>query len=260
MSTNKRKKYILSIALVIIVAIFVAIHQHKSKANSHWAKARRGDVYKTVYGLGTVTSDNTYNLRVGVTTSIRQLFVHEGEQVKPGTPLASFTDLPLIRSPIEGTVTSIPINKAETVYPQTNILTITNLKKRYILVTLEQQGALMVQKGQRVKISIESIRNQNFTGTVENIYPKDNNFYVKIRVKDLPSNILPEMTTDVAIIIADQKNVLQVPSAAIHNNTVITHQGNKKVTVKVTPGITNNEWTEISSSDISAGSEVLVSN
>jgi macrolide-specific efflux system membrane fusion protein len=259
MRSKKRKIYIISTAFIIVIAIFIAIHHQKNQPKSHWVKARSSDVYRTVYGLGTVTSDNVYNLRVGVTTSLRQLFVHEGEKVKSGSPLVSFTDLPLIRAPIGGTVTSIPIHKAETIYPQTTILTIMDLKKRYILVTLEQQGALLVQKGQVVKISIESIRNQNFTGTVENIYPKDNNFYVKIRVKDLPQKILPEMTTDVAIIVADRKNVLQVPTSSIHDSTVITRDGNKKIPIKVSLGESNGDWTEITSGNLTASTDVLAS-
>ena len=257
MRINKKKILILATPLLII-ALFIGIHLRGKSEKTHWVKASTGTAYSTVYGLGTVTSDDIYTLHVGTTSSVKKLFVHQGDEVSKGDPLASFIDLVLARAPFSGTVVSLSTHKGETVDPQSKILTIKSMKNRYILVSLEQQGALFVKKGQTVIINIENLRGKKIRGWVEDIYPNNNSFYVKVGVKNLPPNIIPEMTADIAIVTKKQENATKIPIGAVHNHVVIKREGLKKIPVTITLGAKGGSWVQVTSGNIHPGDTVLV--
>src|SRR5690606_36202808 len=106
------------------------------------------------------------------------------------------------------------------VFPNSEILTITNLNDRYMVVSMEQQGALRVRRGQYARLSFDSIREKTFQGIVESIYSQGNDFLARINLENLPYNILPGMTADVAIAIKEHKDVLLVPIAALGDGAV----------------------------------------
>ena len=51
-------------------------------------KPKIGDVVESIYGLGTVTADQTYRFRAGVNSIVGKVFVKEGDLVQPRDPLS----------------------------------------------------------------------------------------------------------------------------------------------------------------------------
>ncbi|WP_423064068.1 efflux RND transporter periplasmic adaptor subunit [Candidiatus Paracoxiella cheracis] len=249
---KKRKNFFIIAVTALVTHRFFKHHQ------GQWIQVRRGPVIKSVYGLGTVTADKVYKLTVGVTSTVQKFYVKEGQYVTKDTPLVALTMLPTIRAPFSGTIISLPLHDNETVYPQTTVLTLMDLKQRYVLVALEQQAAMEVRKGDKVIMNFESLRDKNFTGTVTNIYPKDNNFYVKIDAPDLPEQILPDMTADIAIITNHIDNAVQVPTAAISHSEVTIKNGHQKITKKISIGVVTNGWAQITSDNITPSDAVLI--
>lgn len=259
--TIAQKKFIwLSITLATFCAIVAGGWLWNSRMTDRDLRVQphRGDLVEAVYGLGTVTSERVFRLKIGITATVQNLYAIEGQEVKAGDPLIRIDEPAPFRAPFDGTVTSIPFKPGETVYPQIPLLTLMDLKRVYVVVSIEQDGALRVKKGQAVRLAFESLRGQKFDGKVRTIFPNEGQFFVHVDVESLPPEILPGMTADVAIEIDRRKNVLLVPVAAISNGKLRVMKGTrvKKIDVKV--GTVDGEWAEVTSGELTTDDEVLV--
>jgi multidrug efflux pump subunit AcrA (membrane-fusion protein) len=190
--------------------------------------------------------------------TLKKLYIDEGATVKKDDPLVSFVDNHLTRAPFDGVVTSLPYKEGETIFPQLAVLTLTDLKNPYVVVSLEQSGAIPVRNGQKAFLSFESLRGQKLNGTVSAIYPKDGEFYVNIEVPGLPEGILVGMTCDVAIQVSAKDNVLQIPIVAVNQGYVTVLRGGipKKIPVKL--GVTDGTWAEVADNSIQAGDTLIL--
>ena len=246
-----------AIALLIVSA--VSYNSWKNYKNSHvYIFPKKGTVIESVYGMGIVVSANSFNLKVGVSEKISRLYVREGDYVKNGQELVKLEGLPVFRSSIGGTVTKIFYSQGETVFPGSAVLTVMDIHDRYITVTLEQEGALRVKKGQKARFSFESIRDKRFGGVVEALYPGMGQFIARIKTDDLPDEILPGMTADVAIDIGKKEDVILIPFAAIQSGRVNLRRNGKRMKNPVTIGNVDGQWAELVSGDIKMSDEILV--
>lgn len=218
----------------------------------------RGPIVESVYGLGTVTSARTYNLRVGVTTHIVRVFVAEGDKVEKGANLVELFDAGIQRAPFSGTVTGVAYKAGETVFPQSTIVSLVDLTELYVLVSLEQQAVLRVQPGQTARLSFESIRGEKVAGRVRAIYPSEGQFWVRVDVGQFPREVLPSMTVDVAIEVARRENALLIPVRAIQAGKIVATKGRTRRKIDVRIGAVDGEWAEVVSGDLSPGEKVLV--
>ena len=246
----------LIVLIIVIVGITKIISQKVNEYDS--VEPKRGAIVEAVYGMGTVTASNTFNLRVGVNAGIKELFVNEGAVVKKSDALVRFDDGQIVRSPFEGTVTAIHYKVGENVSPQTVVLTIQDLRNLYISVSLEQQGALRVQGSQQVEMSFESLRGQKVNGIVRSIFPQEGQFIVHIDSKDFPKEILPGMTADVAIAVGKKESALLIPTSAINSGKILIRREGKKIKTDVKVGIVDGNWAEVIDGSIQPGDLVLV--
>ena len=232
------------------------IHVMRSLANE--AHPKIGKVVESVYGIGTVTARHNYQLKLGITDTLKKLYIDEGASVKKGDSLLSFMDNHLTRAPFDGVITSLPYKEGETIFPQLAVLTLTDLKNPYIVVSLEQSGAIPVRIGQKAFLSFEILRGQKLDGTVSAIYPKYGEFFVNIEVPGLPSGILVGMTCDVAIQVAAKDNVLQIPLVAVDKGIVTLLKGGipKKVPVKL--GAADGTWVEVTDKSVQPDDTILL--
>lgn len=245
---------LLGFTLVAFLIFMFGVPKYRS---SNTVAARYGDLIEAVYGLGTVTAAQTYQLKIGVIETMREVYVKEGDQVRKGAPLVRL-DLAVFRAPFPGTVTSLPFKPGENVYPQLPIVTLVNLRDRYISVSLEQEGALRVRSGQTARLSIETIRGRTFTGQVRTLFPSESQFIVHIDVPDLPPEVIPGMTGDVAIEVARRQNVLLIPVQAVQSGRVLVKKRTAPKKVQVQIGAIDGRWAEVIDGDIKAGDKVLV--
>lgn len=243
-------------ASILLVGGVAAINITKSYSSRVFPKI--GGMVESVYGIGTVTARHTYQLKLGVSDTLEKLFVDEGATVQKGQPLISLVDYRTVRAPFSGVVTSLPYKEGESVFPQIPVLTLTDLKDPYVVVSLEQSGAIPVHKGQKTFLSFESLRGQKLEGTVSAIYPKDGEFFVNIEVPGLPGGILVGMTCDVAIQVAAKDNVLQVPMVAVDRGfvTVLRNGIPKKIAVKL--GAADGTWVEVKDNSVQLNDALLL--
>jgi len=222
------------------------------------AKPKQGPIVEAVYALGTVKADTTYTLKVGIQSSVARVHVTEGDVVARGAALLT-TDSATFESPISGTVTRVAVQRGETIMPGAPVVTVIDLSKKYVQLSMDQESALLVRAGQPVELSFESIRGQKITGKVDRLYPSEGQFLVRVRVDKMPPEILPDMSADVAIETARRENVIQIPVAAVKRGQVTVYRGGKqKERVQVKIGAINAEWAEVLDNSIHMEDEVLV--
>ncbi len=247
------KKILMILSFLFLLTLALAYRWRKADQNAFSEPLKRGSIIESVYGIGTVNATHHYEFKPGVSMTLRKLYVKEGDEVKDGQVLLDL-DQTKLRAPFTGTITSLPFKEGENVFPQAVVYRLTSLKERYILVAVEQRAALRVKKGQKARISFESLRNQFFEGFVESVYSNQNNFFVRISAQNLPGEILPEMTADVAIGIAEHPNALLIPVKALEGSFVNFKRGNeklRKVSVKI--GVVDGEWAQLLSNDLQEG-------
>lgn len=253
------KKNKLKIILPILAALALFLFLRLVVFNSEkTVKPKSGPIIEAVYALGTVKPENVFTLKMGVYTGLRKLYVQEGDTIARGAPLLLTDSGVIFSAPFAGTITSLMYKEDETILPGGPVLTMMDLKHTYVLLSLDQESALRVRRGQKAQLSFESIRGQKLTGVVDKIYPSNAQFLVRIAVHDIPEGILPEMTADVAIEVAQRENALLVPMAAVKRGivTIIRSGHREKKEVKI--GAINGEWGEVLDDGIKIDDELVL--
>jgi multidrug efflux pump subunit AcrA (membrane-fusion protein) len=255
-----RHRWTSFIVLLCVAISLFGIREFRVRSQGSLSEPlQRGTIIESVYGIGTVLSNRSFQIKPGVISTIDALYVREGDSVKRGAPLVRL-DKVVYRAPFAGTVTYLPFKVGENIFAQVPLLTLVDLKDRYLVVSFEQQGALRIRAGQKATLSFDTIRQQNYIGVVQSVYSNESNFLARIDVSGLPPMILPGMTADVAIEIRRHDQALMVPAAAlISGHTVWVKRGSglpKKVDVQV--GIVDKSQAEIVGGDVQAGDRVLV--
>jgi macrolide-specific efflux system membrane fusion protein len=219
----------------------------------------RGNISQSVYGIGTVTANRSFQLMPGVIGTIDGIFVREGETVKKGQKLLSI-DHVLYHAPFDGTVTLLANKVGENVFSTVPVLSLVDLNDRYVLVSLEQQGALRVKPGQKVMLSFDTIRESNFEGTVTSIYSNSTGYLARIDIANLPPRILPFMTADVAITLRTHENALLIPVAALEQGKFVWLKRSIPKRLEVKTGIVDRDVAEIISGELQTGDRLVIQN
>jgi len=161
-------------------------------------------------------------------------------------------------APFAGRVTDIMVSVQENLFPQTLILTVINLERLYLEVSLEQQGAMRIKKGLASEVSFEFFRNRKLTGEVMTIFPSNNQFTAKVNLKNWPEGVLPGMTADVAFEIARKSDAQLIPARALSNGSIQFKRDGKRQKVRVKVGLSDAEKVEILEPELQATDELIV--
>ncbi|EIE03287.1 efflux RND transporter periplasmic adaptor subunit [Leptospira licerasiae] len=253
-SSKKRRFAATGIFLFLVLLLSYAY----IKGRKEEVSPKVGPIVELVYSLGTVKSERVYHLKLGVTSSIRKLYVKEGQEVKEGADLLYADTGTLFKAPFSGTVTTLPYQESEVVMPGAPILTIMDLKRTYVLLSLDQDSVLRMRPGQRAELSFETIRGNKLTGKIDRVYPSDGQFYVTVDVDSMPEGVLPEMTADVAVEVAKKDKALLVPVSAIEKGRIHLIRSGKKIWVDAKVGAVDGEWCEILENSVLESDSVLL--
>ena len=261
MNTQKltnRKKYLLIAPIVLLLAVAVLLTgKWQAEKYKDIAVVKKQSITSAVYGIGTVTARQTFQVKVGLTSRISEVFVVEGDYVKKGSKLVGFDSGVTVTTPFDGTVTQISQKVGELAYPQANIMIVTDLKNRYIVVGLDQQSAQTVKLGMKTRLSFEGTRETPYVGVVQSVYPNEGQFLVCIEVSNLPESILPGMTLDTAIEIYTKKDALIVPINSVKGDYVYIKTARMPNKVPIKTGIIDGSRIEIISPDIAEGDTIV---
>jgi HlyD family secretion protein len=196
-----------------------------------------------------------------------------------------------ILSPVRGTVISRNIDVGQTVaasFQTPTLFTIAqDLTKMQIDTSVDEADIGKVKAGQKATFTVDAYPELTFTGkvsvvrnapiTVQNVVTYD--AVITMDNKDL--KLKPGMTANVSIETESKKNVLRVPNAALRfkpsipaakasnasdqKGTKVSKgpgvwilENNKPKNVKITTGISDGNYTEVISGDITEGLQIIV--
>ena len=183
-----------------------------------------------------------------------------------------------IASPIDGVVLSRDREVGDAVSSiltmgsgATLIMTVGDLREVYVKGKVDESDIGKVYLGQPARITVESYRDQNFSGRVTKISPmgveKDNvtTFEVRVSISNESRKLMATMTANAEILLEERKGVLAVPEGAIlykkDRSTEVevadaaSETGRRRV--PVTTGISNGSKTQIVKG-LSQGQQVVL--
>ena len=185
--------------------------------------------------------------------------VKEGDVVKAGETLVTFTDGSILQAPVDGTITSLSVASGDSVQVSGIIAHIINYSLLQTTISVDELDITKVQVGQAVKITANAFEEETFEGTVTsvaNVGTSSNGvstFDVAIQITD-PKNLKIGMSTEATITIENKEDAIYVPVEAVYKSgdekyVVVpetaddSKQSTKKVIVET--GIANDTYVEI---------------
>jgi HlyD family secretion protein len=191
----------------------------------------------------------------------------------------------IIRSPIDGVVLSRNINAGETVTPASKPLFVISddLSEMRIDTAVSEADIGKVKNGQKAYFKVDAYPNETFEGLVSQVRNEpivSNNvvtYNVVVRTRNKYMKLKPGMTAEVKIVIADKKDVLRVPTAALRfippssadiknkpdelsdkSYVWIPLSGGLIEAMPVKLGVSDDTYTEIMDGELNEGQKVIV--
>lgn len=230
-----------------------------------------------------------------------QLAVYEAQATRDRTNL-SYT---VIRSPVSGVVVSREVNTGQTVAASFQTPTLfkiaQDLSKMQIDTSYAEADVGSIHVGQQTNFRVDAFPNRSFHGVVHQVRLNPTTqqnvvtYNVVVAVDNADQSLLPGMTAYVNIIIAERKDVIMVPNAALRYRPADTgHSADKPRTdnkpqngnqdkqkqerskpdaamgtlsilengrpkvVRITVGISDNRFTEVLGGEIKEGDTVIL--
>ena len=109
-----------------------------------------------------------HQLTANASGQLIRMHVSPGDAVSAGEVLAQVEKGPYIRSPIDGTVTDVKMQKGDYVTAQDVLLVVAKTSDMYITANVEETNILKIQKGQSVSVSLDAY-GRSFDGYVEDV-------------------------------------------------------------------------------------------
>lgn len=254
MNTGFKKRGAIVIAAAIVLLLILKLNCNTETVS----KPKIGPVAESIFALGTVKTDRLYNVRFGMNTVIRKLYVKEGDIVSSGSPLVMNDSSLVARSPFTGVVTSVSYLEGELAPSGQAIVNVSGTGSMYIKVSLDQDSIVMIRKGQSAELSFETMRGEKIMGSVASVYMTNDEFLVRIDPVSLPAWVLPGMTCDVAILINKKDNALMIQSAAVNDGYVEIKRNGKRMTVRAAVRPVDEKWVEITDGSVMADDLVYI--
>ena len=197
-----------------------------------------------------------------------QLSVLKAEGARARLDAALNTAGPLtIRAPQAGTVTALLTAPGAHVDPVSPVAAIADLARLEAKVDLSEYDIAQVKQGQSATLSVDALGGRSFGGEVLSTALVGTNtsgvvtFPVLVGLTN-PSGLKPGMNVSVRIVVAQAKNVVQVPLEAVSQDgaeatVLVPDATGKPVSRVVTLGLANNKSVEILKG-LHAGEAVII--
>ncbi|MDH7493075.1 MAG: efflux RND transporter periplasmic adaptor subunit [Candidatus Saccharicenans sp.] len=215
------------------------INQFKAELIRAEAQYRRDKSYyerqKQLYDSGLISKDQLEGARVQyeVSSATLQSFRYQIKQAEANLK-STLDDLKktTYTSPIDGMVTSLRVEEGEVAIvgtmnnPGTVLLTIADLSIMEVEVEVDETDVINVRIGQTARVKVDAFPDQVFQGKVTEIgssaldratvgSQESRNFKVVITLEDSEHQLKPGLSASADIIVAEKKEVLAVPIAAL---------------------------------------------
>jgi HlyD family secretion protein len=180
----------------------------------------------------------------------------------------------VIIAPFDGVVLDVRTDVGEWITPAPPgvvippVIDVIDPGSLYVEAPIDEADAAKVALGLTVRITLDAFRGRSFPGRltyissyVETAQQQNRTLTVEAEFTqgDLPPNLLPGLSADVEIILEAHDDVVRIPSyAVLEGSRVLVVRGNRLVSVPITIGLSNWQWTEVKSG-LTPGEQVVVS-
>jgi HlyD family secretion protein len=154
-------------------------------------------------------------------------------------------------APFDGTVLEVSAEPGATVVPGSQLMVLIDLSVAEAYTTVIEEDLPLVQIGQQVELFFDALPQAAVQGRVARIAPRrvpgaDRPLYpVYVAPGELPSGLLPGMTVDASIIIAQRTDVLRLPRALVRGGKVEVWAGGQVQERSVQTGLRGDVYVEI---------------
>ncbi|MEW5718728.1 MAG: efflux RND transporter periplasmic adaptor subunit [Chloroflexota bacterium] len=127
----------------------------------------------------------------------------------------------VLLAPFDGKVLSVTAQTGDIVSENASFITIADMTKLEVEATIGQADVIQVQPGQSAAITFDARPGETFTGKVNYLVPTKAsssgavNYTLYVAIDQPPPGLLPGMTADADVIVAERKNVLTLPRRSI---------------------------------------------
>ena len=186
----------------------------------------------------------------------------------------SILEKTVITAPFDGVVLDVTTEVGEWISPSPPgvpippVLDLIDPQALYVSAPIDEADVARIRVGLPVRLTLDAFRGRSFKGKltyvssfVETRQEQNRTLRVEAVFEEtqLPENLLPGLSADIEVILEARENVLRIPTyALLENNRVLVVADGRLVERKVTPGLHNWSFTEITSG-LAAGEPVVVS-
>ncbi|MCT4585597.1 MAG: efflux RND transporter periplasmic adaptor subunit [Peptostreptococcaceae bacterium] len=209
---------------------------------------------KSLYEEGAISKQEFENYEIGASNTNLELMQAQLNQSNVSLENAKKRlDDTNIKSPIDGVITNIEINKGENINAMNGVITVANFDEVEVQIELTENIINKVNVMDDVDVSINSLGDKNFKGKIYALSPattRDSFTYpAKIRIKNKNQLIKPGMFAEIKLKTEEKKNVLSIKSdnIIVKNNEIYTFVIEENTAIKkiVELGLDNGEFVEI---------------
>lgn len=240
-------------------------------AERQWKRAqdlsKNNVVSETAFEL-----DRTRALTTQFAAVAAQARLHEAEASLDAAQ--AMLEKTVIAAPFDGVVLDVSTEIGEWISPSPpgvpipSVLDVIDPEALYLSAPIDEADLARVRVGLPARMTLDAFRGRSFKGKltyvssfVETRQEQNRTLRVEAEFEEssLPPNLLPGLSVDIEVILDARENVLRIPTyALLENNHVLVVEGGRLARKKVTAGLRNWSFTEITSG-LSAGEQVVVS-
>ncbi|MGM9924479.1 MAG: efflux RND transporter periplasmic adaptor subunit [Bacillus sp. (in: firmicutes)] len=234
-----------------IASVLVASGQTASKGTILLRFTNEDDITSAITRSGNSNTDGDMSTNGGSSLIVDTVKVSQGEVVKKGAAIATFTDGSILQAPVAGTITSLAITSGDTVDSSSALLHITDYTSLQTTISVDELDISKVKVKQAAEITAGAFEDETFTGVVTSIAEEGSSesgtssFDVTIQITELKS-LKVGMSTEASIVVESKTEVLYIPVEAVYTSggkKYVLNGNGEKTTVET--GIANDMYVEI---------------
>jgi len=175
----------------------------------------------------------------------------------------------LVEAPFDGVITAAYPQEGDVVTSQVEAFRIDNLSELFVDVEVNELDVNQVRVGQSVTITLDAIRNEEFSGEVSSVSLAGDdssgvvNFAVTIQIFGVDERIKPGMTAAVEIQVSEEAAMLLVPNQAIRleNGLQVVYVMNAEEglqPVAITLGQSSDSLSQVVSGNLTEGDLIVL--
>lgn len=265
-SIMKKKKIwprVLIVVAVLACAVLVISNMLGEKSsNLNQVTARTGDLSTYYSFTGALSASRVQTVVAPQGAKVQDIYVAAGDSVKSGDRLARLSTGDLLKSDIQGEVTSVAAKEDDTLQAGATILTIADLDNLEVDIKVDEYDIPAIHMGQEVEMTVSAL-DETIKGTITAIdklaTQTQSATYYNVTVSiEADARMLPGMEVGMKVLKDEAKNAVLLHMDALmfdDNNSpyVLTMDKNGRTQMTpVTVGISDGSNVEIKSG-MSAG-------